>query len=156
MTGIFFNYCFTCFLFKESKFLCILILSGLISPLSFRRVIYDCLDPQIAQLPDKWSEKINSFQSLCVLRTLRADKVPDGVLNYVIQKLGSQFVEPPPFDLMACYKDSNVLSPLVFVLSKVPPVFLANLLSLYVTKSDVSLFLRVLIQLSLSMNSQLR
>ena len=32
--------------------------------------------------------------------------------------VGQPFVEPPPFDLMSCYKDSNVLSPLIFVLSK--------------------------------------
>lgn len=92
--------------------------SSVIGNCSAWRTIYDCLDPQTARLPENWSDKLNSFQALCVLRTLRADKVPDGVLNYVIQKLGTQFVEPPPFDLMSCYKDSNVLSPLVFVLSK--------------------------------------
>ena len=92
--------------------------NSVISHCSAWRTIYDCLDPQTARLPENWSDKLNSFQALCVLRTLRADKVPDGVLNYVIQKLGTQFVEPPPFDLMSCYKDSNVLSPLVFVLSK--------------------------------------
>ena len=80
--------------------------------------IYDCLDPQSARLPGKWEDQLNSFQKLCVLRCFRADKVPDGVLNYVIEQLGTRFVEPPPFDLMNCFKDSNVLSPLVFVLSK--------------------------------------
>lgn len=82
------------------------------------REIYDCLEPHAAELPGNWSVKLNSFQKLCVLRAIRADKVPDGVLNYVIEQLGTRFVEPPPFDLMSCFKDSNVLSPLVFVLSK--------------------------------------
>ena len=36
----------------------------------------------------------------------------------MIEKMGQRFVEPPPFDLMSCYKDSNLLTPLVFVLSK--------------------------------------
>lgn len=80
--------------------------------------IYDCLDPHNAELPDQWNSKLNSFQKLCVLRCFRADKVPDGVLNYVIEQVGTKFVEPPPFDLLSCFKDSNVLSPLVFVLSK--------------------------------------
>jgi dynein heavy chain len=79
--------------------------------------IYDMLDPHNAQLPGKF-EGLNSFQKLCVLRSIRADKIPDGVLNYVIEKLGQPFVEPPPFDLLTCFRDSNVLSPLVFVLSK--------------------------------------
>jgi dynein heavy chain len=82
------------------------------------RQIYDALDPQNAKLPGKWDLKLNSFQKLCILRCIRADKIPDGVLNYVIEQLGQQFVEPPPFDLMSCFKDSNVLSPLIFVLSK--------------------------------------
>lgn len=80
--------------------------------------IYDCSEPQREVLPDGWDDKLNTFQRLCVLRTIRADKIPDGIINYVIQKLGKQFVEPPPFDLMSCYKDSNVLAPLIFVLSK--------------------------------------
>jgi len=84
------------------------------------RAVYDSIDPQTAILPGipSWTTRINSFQRLCILRAIRADKVPDGVLNYVIEQLGQQFVEPPPFDLLSCYKDSNVLSPLVFVLSK--------------------------------------
>eukprot|EP01033_Poteriospumella_lacustris_P000280 gene286-182_t len=82
------------------------------------RVIYDCLDPHTATLPGQWSRSLDSFQRLCVLRCFRPDKVPDGVMNYVMEKVGQQFVEPPPFDLMSCYKDSNVKSPLIFVLSK--------------------------------------
>lgn len=80
------------------------------SPELFRD-IYDSLEPQATKLPCGWHQKLNSFQKLCVLRSIRADKVPDGVMAYVIEKLGQQFVEPPPFDLLACYKDSNVLSP---------------------------------------------
>jgi len=35
----------------------------------------------------------------------------------VVAKMGKEFIEPPPFDLQACYDDSNVTSPLIFVLS---------------------------------------
>ena len=95
---------------------------NVIDTLAEWRAVYDCTDPQTTRLPthgdQSWSAKLNSFQRLCVLRAVRADKVPDGVLNYVIEQLGTQFVEPPPFDLNACFKDSNILSPLVFVLSK--------------------------------------
>jgi dynein heavy chain len=82
------------------------------------RVVYDAVSPQDATLPGEWSTRLNSFEKLCTLRAIRADKVPDGVTTYVIEQLGQQFVEPPPFDLSSCFKDSNVLSPLVFVLSK--------------------------------------
>ena len=86
-------------------------------PKKWRR-IYDLLEPQNAELPGEFHESMNSFQKLCILRTLRPDKIPDGVMSYVIEQLGTKFVEPPPFDLNACFKDSNVLTPLIFVLSK--------------------------------------
>eukprot|EP01041_Mallomonas_annulata_P000971 gene971-1882_t len=82
------------------------------------RNIYDDLEPHKSILPNKWHNKLNSFQKMCVLRCIRADKVPDSVIMYVIEQLGQQFVEPPPFDLMSCFKDSNILTPLIFVLSK--------------------------------------
>ena len=39
------------------------------------------------------------------------------VQNYVMSELGDKFVKPPPFDLAACYVDSAITNPLVFVLS---------------------------------------
>eukprot|EP00116_Pleurobrachia_bachei_P008773 sb/3469035/ len=37
--------------------------------------------------------------------------------NYVTEKLGQYFVEPPTFDLASCYEDSSCITPLIFVLS---------------------------------------
>ena len=37
--------------------------------------------------------------------------------NFVEDKLGSKFVQPPPFDLAKSYVDSNCCAPLIFVLS---------------------------------------
>lgn len=53
-----------------------------------------------------------------MLRCVRADKMPDAILSYVMNSLGKEFVEPPPFDLESCFQDSTVLTPLIFVLSK--------------------------------------
>jgi dynein heavy chain len=39
------------------------------------------------------------------------------IQNFVIDKMGRRFVEPPPFDLRASYDDSIVTTPLIFVLS---------------------------------------
>ena len=39
------------------------------------------------------------------------------VTNFVEDKLGSKFVQPPPFDLAKSYVDSNSCAPLIFVLS---------------------------------------
>lgn len=39
------------------------------------------------------------------------------VRQFVQEKLGQKFVEPPPFDLAKSYADSNSIIPLIFVLS---------------------------------------
>lgn len=39
------------------------------------------------------------------------------ITNFVREKLGQKFVEPPPFDLAKSYQDSNCCAPLIFILS---------------------------------------
>ena len=58
------------------------------------RDYFDCVEPHLQRLPDKWDTCLNSFQKLCVLRCLRVDKVTDGVMAYVIEKMGQRFVVP--------------------------------------------------------------
>lgn len=65
-----------------------------------------------------WSSTLTSMQRLCILRALRVDKIPEAVSNYVVSQLGLPFATPPPFDLQACFTSSNVLTPLIFLLSK--------------------------------------
>jgi dynein heavy chain len=58
------------------------------------RSYFDCVEPHLQRLPDTWDSSLNSFQKLCVLRCLRVDKVTDGVMNYVIEKMGQRRVVP--------------------------------------------------------------
>ena len=39
------------------------------------------------------------------------------ITDFVKEKLGKKFVEPPPFDLAKSFLDSNNCSPLIFILS---------------------------------------
>lgn len=39
------------------------------------------------------------------------------ITDFVMEKLGKKFVEPPPFDLAKSYNDSNPCTPLIFILS---------------------------------------
>ena len=55
------------------------------------RDYFDCVEPHLQSLPDKWDACLNSFQKLCVLRCLRVDKVTDGVMAYVIEKMGQRY-----------------------------------------------------------------
>jgi dynein heavy chain len=68
-------------------------------------------------LAEPFESHLTRFQKLLVLRCLRPDRVLAGVQDFVAVQLGSRFIEPPPFDLAACFKESSPITPLVFVLS---------------------------------------
>ncbi|DBA04478.1 TPA: LOW QUALITY PROTEIN: hypothetical protein N0F65_010074 [Lagenidium giganteum] len=57
------------------------------------------------------------FRRLLGLRCIRPDLLVVGVQYFLVQEMGEKFVKPPPFDLALSYADSNVSSPLVFILS---------------------------------------
>uniref|UniRef100_A0A5K3F774 Dynein_heavy domain-containing protein n=1 Tax=Mesocestoides corti TaxID=53468 RepID=A0A5K3F774_MESCO len=78
---------------------------------------YDAKSPHLTPLPAPWDTQLDQFRTLVVLRCIRPDKVVPAVTNYVREKLGKKFVEPPPFDLAKSYEDSGCMAPLIFVLS---------------------------------------
>jgi len=79
--------------------------------------IYDDSDPHRMDLPGNWAKTLKGIQKLCALRCIRSDKLCLGVLDFVHDVMGEEFVKPPPFDLSACYDDSSPTIPLVFILS---------------------------------------
>ncbi|GBG26414.1 Dynein heavy chain 7, axonemal [Hondaea fermentalgiana] len=77
---------------------------------------YQSPQPEVKPaLPTPWEE--DGLLKLCVLRSLRPDRVVPAVRDYVAKTMGPRFVEPPRFDLEACWQDSRPHTPLVFVLS---------------------------------------
>ncbi|EGR31445.1 hypothetical protein IMG5_109350, partial [Ichthyophthirius multifiliis] len=80
--------------------------------------IYDSSQPQEMKLPSSVKiEKMNKLGQLCILRTIRPDKIIPAAQLFIKDYLGKQFIEPPPFDLALIYKDSLSTTPLIFVLS---------------------------------------
>jgi dynein heavy chain len=52
-----------------------------------------------------------------MIKALRADKVTAAIQDFIVDKIGQSFIEPPTFNLGSCYGDSSNVSPLIFVLS---------------------------------------
>jgi dynein heavy chain len=68
-------------------------------------------------LPGDWETKLDYFQKMIALKSIRPDKVPLAVQQFVTQKMGKQFIEPPTFSIAKSFKDASVTVPLIFVLS---------------------------------------
>lgn len=75
-------------------------------------------EPQSEPLPQPWSEKLDRFQRLIVLKAFRPEKMLFAIQNYVEAESGRFFIEPPSTSLEVIYKDLDVKTPLIFVLSQ--------------------------------------
>ena len=84
--------------------------------LSKWKKVFDSLNPQTQEFPEPFDD-LSPLQRMCIIRCLRQDKSMDTMQKFVIDYMGQKYVEPPPFDLKACYEDSGPVTPLVFVLS---------------------------------------
>jgi len=80
------------------------------------KAIFESTEPHKKTFPTP-CENATPLQRLCILRCLRRDKIELGMQDFITQSLGDKFIQPPPFDLKACYNDSITISPLIFVLS---------------------------------------
>ena len=73
--------------------------------------------PEKEQLPGDWDNKLTELQQMCVLRSLRPDRVLFAASIFVGNNLGQEYADPPAFDLGEIYKSSTTKTPLIFVLS---------------------------------------
>ena len=79
---------------------------------------YGTAAPESEEFPGEWENKCGEFQRLIVLRCLRPDRVTAAATTWIINNMNHQkYVEPPPFDLDAIFKESVPQNPLIFVLS---------------------------------------
>lgn len=81
------------------------------------KALFDSNEAHTMPMAEPYQSQLASFQKLCFLRCIRPDKVIQGVQAFVSEHLGHRFIEPPPFDLATCYRESAPATPLIFVLS---------------------------------------
>ncbi|XP_073998137.1 dynein axonemal heavy chain 3-like isoform X3 [Rhodnius prolixus] len=77
---------------------------------------YDAFDPVSISPPEPFTN-IRNLIWLVILRCIRSDKVVPAAQQYIVDRMSKLYVEPPPFNLLESYNDSNCCSPLVFILS---------------------------------------
>lgn len=65
----------------------------------------------------EWDNACNELQRMLIVRSLRPDRVSFCVTSFIVNNLGSKFVEPPVLDMQQVVEDSTTRTPLIFVLS---------------------------------------
>jgi len=65
---------------------------------------YDEEAPEAIPMPCGYSEKLNRFQMLCICRIIRPDRVINAVKNFIMDKMGSFYVQSPPIIYEKIYK----------------------------------------------------
>lgn len=79
--------------------------------------IFDSNEAHQLPLAPPFNDSLSTFQKLLFLRCIRPDKVVQAIQAFVSEVMGVRFIEPPPFDLGACFRESDATTPLIFVLS---------------------------------------
>jgi dynein heavy chain len=92
--------------------------TSFIENLSLWREYFEAPNPNSTPLPAPWEQKLGSLGKLCVLNCMRPDKISPALQNYVTVNLGPSYIEFPLFDLELSFKESNNVSPIIFILSK--------------------------------------
>jgi len=80
------------------------------------KVLFDSNEPENLPMPGEYDKK-DYFQKMIIIKSIRPDKIPFAVQNYVSGKIGQQFIEPPTFSIAKSFIESSTTTPLIFVLS---------------------------------------
>jgi dynein heavy chain len=78
---------------------------------------YDIDALESVPLPMGYSEVLDVFQRLCILRCFRPDRVTVGVQQFIIDKMSEKYIQPPLLNFHKVFEQSAPLTPVIFVLS---------------------------------------
>jgi dynein heavy chain len=73
--------------------------------------------PHSEPLPEPYSDSLNSFQKMCVVKIFRQEKLVFSTERLVEEKMGREYIEAPPIVLADVFTDSAAVTPIIFVLS---------------------------------------
>ncbi|KAG7199558.1 hypothetical protein KM043_014169 [Ampulex compressa] len=78
---------------------------------------YDMDAPESEEFPCNYSTRLEPFEKLMLIRCFRVDRVYRGIINYISEIMGEQYVTPPHVSLEMIYEQSTPTMPVIFILS---------------------------------------
>ncbi|EGR30998.1 hypothetical protein IMG5_119660 [Ichthyophthirius multifiliis] len=70
------------------------------------------------KFPEDYNSKLDRFEKMLLLKIFRPEKIMFAINDYIINYLGSFFVEHPPVQMETIHQDSDFQTPIIFVLSQ--------------------------------------
>jgi dynein heavy chain len=86
------------------------------------KAIYDSDAAHKAEFPGPF-KSATKMQRLCLVRCIRPDRVVPAVQDFIVtlresnSLMGQRYIEPPAFDLLGPFEESNSITPIIFILS---------------------------------------
>lgn len=90
---------------------------NVIKNIAFWREYTKSSDPIKMNLEEPWATRLDHFEKIMILKIFRGEKILFALNNYVQAYLGSYYLEPPKTTMEILYNDSEVGTPIIFVLS---------------------------------------
>ncbi|GAB1860436.1 Dynein heavy chain 10, axonemal [Camponotus japonicus] len=78
---------------------------------------YDSDTPESDELPCDYNTRLTSFEKLMLIRCFRVDRVYCGIINYIIDIMGEQYITPPHMSFDMIFEESTPTMPVIFLLS---------------------------------------
>ncbi|CAK9806047.1 Dynein axonemal heavy chain 10 [Anthophora plagiata] len=78
---------------------------------------YDMDVPESEDYPLEYSEKLEPFEKLMLIRCFRVDRVYRAIINYISEIMGKQYITPPHISLDLIFEQSTPTMPIAFILS---------------------------------------
>lgn len=80
------------------------------------RYFIDAETPEREKLPGEWKHK-TAFQRLCIVRTLRPDRITYAAWCFVAEIMGTKYTERRMIPFSESFKESSAVTPIFFILS---------------------------------------
>lgn len=78
------------------------------------KTLYDDGD---SQLSSDLIDSFTSFEKLMITKIFKPESITGAVTAFIATEMGKQFVNPPKFDIHKSFEESNIRTPLIFILS---------------------------------------
>lgn len=68
-------------------------------------------------IPTAIRTRLTAFEQLIIVKIFHPEDIIEAVTNFIVTEMSEQFTNPPNFDIHKSFEESNMLTPLIFILS---------------------------------------